>query len=189
MLVVLNKNVFVGTVGYGVLCNHSVGPVLLPQLKKMEWPDGISIDELNWGPIAVVQQFEALDTPYDRVVLLVAIERQHREIGEITVYQWKGGLPDERQIQACIGDAATGVISVENLLVIGEYFKIWPKEVYLVDVEPGPEVAGEQLTTEVAQKVPDILKLVQRLAIKGIDGMEQVDILKGNELYDEELKV
>ena len=153
----------------------------------MDWPKGVSVDELNWGPIAVVQQFEALGVAYDKVVLLIAIERPHRQIGEINVFQWKGGLPDEKQIQACIGDAATGVISVENLLVIGEYFKIWPKEVLLVDVEPGPEVAGEHLTSEVEGNVPDILNLVQRLAIEGVDGNERVDILRGNELFNEEL--
>jgi hypothetical protein len=184
-----NRNIFVGTVGYAILSNHSIGPILLPHLKKMDWPNGVSVDELNWGPIAVVQQFEALEIAYDRVVLLVAIERSHRKIGEINIFQWKGELPDEKQIQACIGDAATGVISVENLLVIGEYFKTWPKEVFLVDVEPGPEVAGENLTTEVAENVPDILKLVQHLAVEGTDDTDLVDILRGNELFNEELNV
>ena len=150
----------------------------------MDWPKGVLVDELNWGPIAVVQQFEALEIAYDKVVLLVAIERSQRQIGETNVFQWKGGLPDEKQIQACIGDAATGVISVENLLVIGEYFKIWPKEVFLVDVEPGPEVAGEYLTTEVAENVPYILNLIQRLAIEGADDNEGVNILRGNELFN-----
>ena len=187
MPVELNKKIFVGTVGYAILSNHSIGPILLPHLKKMEWPSGVSVDELNWGPIAVVQQFEALEIPYDKVVLLVAIERQHREIGDINVFQWKGSLPDEKQIQACIGDAATGVISVENLLVIGEYFKVWPKEVFLVDVEPGPEVAGEHLTTEVGENVPDILKRVHRIATKEMDESDHVDLLKGNELFNEEL--
>ncbi len=149
----------------------------------MDWPDGILVDELNWGPIAIVQQFEDLKTPYERVVFLVAVERPGRDIGELSIFQWKGGLPDERQIQACVGDAATGVISIDNLLVIGEYFKIWPKEVYLVDVEPGPEMAGEHLTTEVAVNVPDILKTIQRIAIEGVGKNEAVKFLQGDKLF------
>ena len=108
----MNKRVFIGTVGYHILSNHSIGPILLPHLKQQDWPENVFIDELNWGPIAVVQQFEATEIPYDRIILLTAIERRERNIGDITIFQWQGQLPDEKQIQACVGDAATGVISV-----------------------------------------------------------------------------
>jgi len=179
----LNKKILVGTVGYQILRNHSIGPILLPHMQQQDWSEGVFIDELNWGPIAIVQQFEAMDIPYDRVILLTAIERPTRTIGEITVHQWQGGLPDDKQIQACVGDAATGVISVENLLVIGQYFKIWPKEVFLVDVEPGPETAGEHLTEAVAVKVPQVLQTIQTLIKEGKDGIEKISYLRGDTLF------
>jgi len=177
------KKVLIGTVGYQILSNHSVGPILLPYLKKQEWPKGVFIDELNWSPIAVVQQFETLETPYERVILLTAIERSDRPIGSINLFQWKGQLPDEKQIQACVGDAATGVISVENLLVIGEYFNIWPEEVFIVDVEPGPEKAGEHLTEEVAIKVPEIIQLIGKLAKNGVAEIQDFNYLRGDKLF------
>lgn len=180
----MTKTIFIGTVGYHILSNHSIGPILLPKLQKLDWPAQVEVDELNWGPVAVVQQFQALDTPYDRVILLTAIERPTRQIGDITIFQWQGHLPDEKQIQACVGDAATGVISVENLLVIGEYFKIWPQEVYLVDVEPGPEQAGEHLTEEVAVVVPTVFKTIQHLVDKGVAGLEEIAYLRGDKIFD-----
>ncbi len=180
----MTKKIFIGTVGYHLLSNHSVGPILLPQLQKKDWPPEVEVDELNWGPVAVVQQFQALETPYERVILLTAIERPNRQIGKITIFQWQGHLPDEKQIQACVGDAATGVISVENLLVIGEYFKIWPKEVFLVDVEPGSEQAGEHLTEDVAVKVPTIFKTIQHLVKYGVAGLEEIAYLRGDKLFD-----
>ena len=182
MPVELNKNVLVGTVGYGLLSNHSIGPVLLPQLRQLDWPDGIIVDELNWGPIAIVQQFEALETPYDRVVFLIAIERPGRKIGEINIFQWKGGLPDERQIQACVGDAATGIISIDNLLVIGEYFKIWPKEVFIVDVEPGKEEMGQSFTPDVEAVIPEVLKMIQKIAVENSASLPAFETIRGEEL-------
>lgn len=179
----MSKKVLVGTVGYHILRNHSIGPILLPHLKSLTWSEGVFIDELNWGPIAIVQQFEAMEIPYDRVILLTAIERPHRKIGEISVYQWQGKLPDEKQIQACVGDAATGVISVDNLLVIGQYFKIWPSEVFLVDVEPGPEIAGEHLTEEVAIKVPQVIQTIQSLVQKGAVIIPNISYLRGDTLF------
>lgn len=157
-------NVLIGTIGYHNLRNHSIGPALLPQLQKMKWPHGIDLEEMNWGPIAIVQKFQSLHVPYRRVIFLAAIERPWRSIGEMDVFKWMGRLPDQEMIQACIGDAVTGVISSENLLIIGEHFKIWPDEVYLVDVEPGPEEAGAEFTPEVNNIIPDILRTIYTLA-------------------------
>lgn len=184
MPVVSNKHILIGTVGYHLLSNHSVGPILLPQLKEMQWPDGVIVEEMNWGPIAIVQYFQTLKISIDRVIFLVAIERPERKVGEISVYQWLGQLPSEKQIQACVGDAATGVISVQNLLVIGEYFKIWPKEVFLVDVEPGEEKAGEHLTPEVNDSIPEILRILEELA-HAENSIRNTEKLRGDTLFIE----
>ncbi len=159
------KKILIGTVGYHNLRNHSIGPALLPQLQEMDWANGVELDELNWGPLAIVQKFQSLPTPYERVILISAIERPGREIGDITVFQWQGRLPDEELIQRCVGDAVTGVISVENLLIIGEYFKIWPMESLLVDVEPGNEEAGEGFTAEMQQAVPELMLTLRHLSV------------------------
>jgi len=180
-----NKKTIIGTVGYHILGNHSMPPMLFPHLQQLALPDYVTVDELNWGPVAVVQMFEAEEPAFQRVVILCAIEREDRDIGEITVYQWKGGLPDTEQIQACVGDAATGVISVENLLVIGEYFKVWQDEVYLVDVEPGPEVAGEKMTAEMEDQIPTILSIVRQLATGELREELEIVNLFGDKIFDE----
>ena len=183
MLVVLNKKILIGTVGYHLLQNHSVGPILFEDLKKMKFSKKVEVEEMNWGPIAIVQYFQSLAVPFDRLIFLVAIERPDRKVGTIDVFKWKGGLPSETQIQACVGDAATGVISVENLLIIGEFFKIWPKELYLVDVEPGPEIAGEHLTLEVEERVSDILDIINKITLNGNYLDQEMSILKGDSLF------
>lgn len=180
-----NKKTLVGTVGYHILGNHSMPPMLFPHLQKLSMPEYVKVDELNWGPVAVIQMFEAEQPPFERVIIVCAVERTHREIGEVSVFQWMGGLPDEGQIQACVGDAATGVISVENLLVIGEYFKVWKDEVYLVDVEPGPEIAGEQLTSEMTAQIPYILSIVRQLASGELSEDIHVEHLYGNNIFEE----
>jgi hypothetical protein len=179
------KKVFIGTVGYHNLRNHSIGPALLPQLQKMQWAEGVDVDELNWGPIAIVQKFQSLPTPYDRVILIAAIERSERKIGDITVYKWMGRIPDEELIQRCVGDAVTGVISVENLLIIGEYFKIWTGETFVVDVEPGPEEAGENFTEEMQKAIPALILKLQHLS--NIDSIELINFksLYGDTLIEE----
>lgn len=177
-------NILIGTIGYHNLRNHSIGPALLPQLQNMDWPDGIELEEMNWGPIAIVQKFQSLQVPYRRVIFLAAIERPGRPIGEMDVFKWMGRLPDEEMIQACIGDAVTGVISSENLLIIGEHFKIWPDEVYLVDVEPGPEEAGAEFTPEVNNIIPDILSTIHTLATTNQPELINFKLLYGDALMN-----
>lgn len=157
------RKVFVGTVGYHFLTDYSIGPKLLPELKAMRWADGVDVDECNWGPVAVVQQMEAMTQPYDRVILLTASD-MGRPMGEITLKRWRGGPATPEQVQGRINEGVTGVISVDNLLVIGHYFGIWPAEVIVVDVQPGAQESGDVLNPDVAKVVPQVKGLLQHLA-------------------------
>ena len=154
---------FVGTVGYHFLRDYSIGPKLLPQLQAMQWHEGVTVDECNWGPVAVVQQFQAMAQPFERVVLLTASDRG-KVAGDMTLLRWRGGDALPEDVQGRINEAVTGVISVDNLLVIGEYFKIWPSEMFVVDVQPGEQEQGDEFSPEVEACVPDVLATVQSLA-------------------------
>jgi len=175
------RRVLVGTIGYHNLRDFSIGPKLLPRLRAIAWPAGVEVDELNWGPIAIVQKFEALSRPYDRLVILTATPRD-RPVGTITLFRWGGGLPSNEEIQARISEAVTGVISLDNLLVIGEYFGIWPDEVIVVDVEPGPEEAGDSFSPEIEAGLPMLVATVQRAALKDIETLSPLQKMRGDHL-------
>lgn len=172
----------IGSVGYHNLSNYSVGPILLPVLRDMDWPENITIEELHWGPIAIVQYLESQAQPFERVVLLTALHDPARQVGDITIHIWGGGLPSEQDIQARVCDAVTGVICAENLLVIGEHFKIWPEEVYLVDVEPGEEKYGDHLDPEVQEKTDEIIDIVRKLSSGEIPDDKNIKFLIGSTL-------
>ncbi len=183
------KDILLGSIGYHLLANHSIGPLLIEDIRKQSWSPRIDVQEMNWGPIAIVQKFESGEVNYKRIVFLTAIEREHRKIGDATIFRWGGRLPSEADIQACVGDAVTGVISAENLLIIGEHFKIWPEEVYLYDVEPGPEQAGIELTSELKAKISIYYEQLKELCLTGkVEGIDMIslygDILMEKNLTD-----
>ncbi len=175
------RKVLVGTVGYHNLRDFSIGPQLLPQLQAMDWPAGVEVDELNWGPIAIVFNFQDMEIPYDRVVILAAIP-DGREAGTITLRRWAGGLPSAEKIQDRVAEAVTGVTSLDNLLIIGEHFAIWPDEVIIVDVEPGPEEAGETFTPAVEAIIPDVLAIIRRVALEELELFLPMAEIKGDQL-------
>lgn len=156
----------IGGVGYTFLRDFSLGPVLTAQLKEMAWPPGVHIDdEFNFGPIAIVQRFQAMDDPPRRVVLFAAVQREGRTPGQITACRWPGELPPVAEIQDRIAEAVTGVISLDNLLIIGQHFGIWPDETFVVEVEPAEERWGEGFSPAVAAAVPQVIETLRRVAV------------------------
>ncbi|MCG3207698.1 MAG: hypothetical protein FOGNACKC_01298 [Anaerolineae bacterium] len=176
--------ILIGTVGYHNLRDYSIGPKLLPCLQQLDWPAGVDVEEMNWGPIAIVQRFETLAQPYHRVVFLSAFE-YGRPPGTVTLRRWRGGLPDAREIQDRVSEAVTGVISLDNLLIVGEHFGVWPAEVLVVDVEPGPQEAGDSFTPAVEAALPTVIEAVRRAALEPLAALQPLADLYGNRLGDE----
>jgi len=180
------SRVLIGTVGYHNLRDYSLGPKLLPKLTAMDWPPSVVIEEMNWGPIAIVQNLESLPEPYDRIIF-VSSRACGRLAGSITLRRWVGGLPPDKDLQDRISEAVTGVISIDNLLIVGEHFKVWPREVFLVDVEPGREEMGEAFTPEVEAAIPEVLRMVESLAANDVSSLDGLVEMRGDNI-DEQTK-
>ena len=125
--------VLVGIVGYyQFIRGYPLGPELMARLRQRLHE--VEIREMNWGPIAIVQDFQASGAAYDRVVLVGAVDRGAPP-GAVSVRRWMGGTADPLAVQLRVFEAVTGVISLDNLLVIGSHFGVWPAELITVEVQ------------------------------------------------------
>lgn len=158
-----SPRVLVGGVGYRNLRDHSVGPLLIERLQPQAWPSGVEIDDLSFGPIAFVQRLQDLE-PYDRIVFVAAVGRG-RVRGEVYRYRWDGFLPDAEEIQARVAEAVTGVIGLDNLVIIAGYFGVLPREVILVEIEPVVEEWGDTFTPLVEQALPHAEALIREAVL------------------------
>ncbi len=161
--------VLVAGVGYSHMRDLSIGPALVPFLQALDWPAGIDVDDLSFGPIAVVQRFQDHPGWYQRVVFVAGVVRGRRP-GQITVSRWEGDLPPDGEVQQRISEAVTGVISLDNLLVIAERFGVLPADVVVVEVEPADTGWGEGFSPQVEARWNEILKTVQEVALRGYCG-------------------
>ena len=198
------SRIALGLVGYyQFIRGYPLGPELMERLERMSWPDHeVEIKEMNWGPVAIVQDFQASDISYDRVVLVAAVQRGSAA-GTITCRKWVGGELDVMSVQNRIFEAVTGIISADNLLVIGEHFDIWPEEVIVIEVELPNESIGnlvlEELqidraagqVTAIGQQpiAPEAEKIVDRIAAltdaavgTGVTGMADLQPLAVSDL-------
>lgn len=141
---------------------------MIERLATQPWPDGVDIDDLSFGPISFVHRLQDAP-PYDRVVVVGAVARG-RAPGEIYAYRWDGVLPDEAAIQDCVCEAVTGVISLDNLLVVGRHFGVLPDDVVVIEVEPVVEDWGEEFTPAVTRALDHVEEMVRAAALAPVAG-------------------
>lgn len=163
------RRVLIAGVGYPYLRDLSVGPVLVPELRRLDWPEEVEVDDWSFNPIAVVQRLEERPGFYDRFVFISAVVRG-REPGQVSCYRWPGLLPAPEEIQQRVGEAVMGVISLDNLLIIGQHFEVFPADVVVVEVEPVDTGWGSGFTPCVEAALSEVVATVRRVALDGCDG-------------------
>lgn len=133
------RRVLIAGVGYSFLRDWSIGPWVAADLKKRAWPDGVDIEDWSFGPLDASQYLQFADPPYDHAVFFGAVDRDLPP-GTVVRRQWQmAEMPDPETVQDRIGEAISGVISLENLLWVCAAFKTLPPSVVVIEVQPGPD--------------------------------------------------
>ena len=157
----------IGGIGYRNLRDHSLGIVLSDELEPLARPPELLVEDLCYGPVAVAQWFldEARDAPITRAVFITAIAREDgRPPGTISAYRWDHSLPSDDEIQRCVVDAVTGVILLDNTLVVVEWMGALPAETIVIEVEPLEHAFGDEMSPDVAASYAEIRALALRCA-------------------------
>lgn len=142
------RRILIGGVGYRWQRDGSFGLLAADRLAELAWPDGVAVEDLGYGAIYAAQDIGAADPPYDQLILLAAVERG-RTPGQMYWQQWENPFPTENELQERIREAGAGVIHIDHLLAVGEYFGTLPNNVVQVEVEPVDTRGGEKLSPAV----------------------------------------
>ena len=147
--VALKVSRLIGIVGYTpVLEAFPLGPRLVDDLRRLLPEDGsVAIENMSWGPIHVVQRFQDQAVKPERLVL-VGGSSVSTEPGRVRAFRWIGGGLPEQAVQERIYEAVTGIVDIENTLVIGEHFGIWPVECFVVEADIPGNVFGSMVMAD-----------------------------------------
>ncbi len=158
--------VIVGGVAYPDLCDYSIGMEVQERLSRRQAPANVVVEDLSYNPIAVIQRLEdePPDDRFERAVFVSAVKRGDRPAGTVTCFRWDGLLPADDEVQRAITEAVTGIIRLDNTLVIARYFRALPNEVVVVEVEPETHEFGAALSAAVAAQVDRVCDLVWSFA-------------------------
>ncbi len=152
--------VLVGGVGYRWFGDASFGLVASDELARMDWPQGVDVEDLGYGALHVALDLAAADPPYERVILLAATERG-REPGRLYRFRCGTSMPDCEDVQDRMYEAGAGVIDLDHLVVIGRHFGALPDHVVAIELEPHPGTTGVVLSHAARALLPDAIDLVR----------------------------
>lgn len=152
--------VLIGGIGYRNLRDGSIGTWVVDQLSSRSG-GRIEVEDVSYHPVGLSQNLQ--ERPgYDRVVLVGATARG-RPPGTLEVYRWSGELPPRDEIQTRVSEAVTGVISLENTLIVCGALGGLPGDVRVIEVEPQDESWGEGFSPVVEDRLPELLEAVWTL--------------------------
>lgn len=176
----------IGGVGYRFTRDLAFGPLVIDRLRAAPWLDGIEVEDLSYAPIAIVQRWQ--QAPYDRIVLVGAMPRGYRLAGTICCYCPTGILPDPDEVQDRVGEALTGTVSLDNLLIITRAFGVLPRQVEVIEVEPHDLGWGDGLSPLVSDAVAPAVEMIRR-AVGRESGDGEPDAVEALRRRDEILQV
>lgn len=132
---------------------------ILDRLREEGMHGAARLEDWSFGTIPAFQKLRT--GRFGRVVFLSAA-RRGRPPGTIHRFRPPDALPDPGEIQARIVDGATGLVSVDNLLVMGRFYGALPSDVVLVEAEPVDDGWGRGLSPQLAARLEDAVALVRR---------------------------
>ena len=154
--------ILVAGVGYSDLSDLSFGPKLVERLREMEWPDEVRIEDFSYAPIPNLESFE--ESPgkaFERAILAGAMERGY-EPGALRICDWIPGPLDPGDVQDRVAEAVTGVISLENLLVIAQHFDLLSPRTSVIELEPVNMEWGQELSPLGEERLEQAVRWIQR---------------------------
>jgi hydrogenase maturation protease len=155
----LTGKILIAGVGYRNLRDMSFGPVLMDRLAQAAWPHGVEVEDLSYGPISVMHSLDE-HGPYDRMIFVAGVCRR-RQPGRVYCYRWGHQLPTPEEVQARVAEAVTGIVSLENLLIIATFFGKLSRDVLVIEVEAADDGWGEGLTPGVEAAIAQVIAKIR----------------------------
>jgi hypothetical protein len=140
----------IGVVGYSAILDcYPLGPRLMHALEAQVAGDpAIAIENFTWSPVHVVQRFETGEMARPERVVLVGQAALSQTPGSVRAFQWQGGTQSPAKLQERIYEAVTGVVDLENTLMIGEHFRVWPTECFTVEADLPASAFGSMVMAD-----------------------------------------
>ena len=139
-------------------------PLVLVRLGDLG-PD-VDVEDLSYSSIDLLFLLQRRDA-YGALILVAAVPRGD-SLGTVRVVPWSPPPIATADLQSRIAETLSGVIDVENHLRVLEHFGALPPRVLVVEIEPGTQSFGAELSPEVARAVDEAAARVRWIVAEAV---------------------
>jgi len=151
--------VLVGGIGLPWLRDLDFGTQFIRRIEHLDWPEGVVVEDLSYAAHRVLHRLQEL-VP-GKVVLVGAMPREVDPPGTIRRYPLDLTPPPDDEVQERLGEAAGGIIDLDHTLAVCRYWKAFPADTVVIEVEPADRAFGLGFSEEVETSVDPILAMVR----------------------------
>src|SRR5215210_2714698 len=160
--------VLVGGIGLPWLRDLDFGTQFLKRVAEEDWPEGVVLEDLSYSAHRVLHTLQ--DIRPDKVVLVGAMPRDVDPPGTIRRYQLDLTPPGDEEVADRLGEAVGGIIDLDHTLAVVRYWKGFPADTVVIEVEPGDRAFGLGFSDEVESVVDTVLEMIQEEVAAGLAG-------------------
>gem|GEM_PF-1313684 len=150
--------IVVGGVGLPWLRDLDFGTQFVRRAERMDWPQGVVFEDLSYSAHRVLHTLQEMAPA--KVVLVGAMPRLVDPPGTIRSYPLDLTPPSDEEVAARLGDAVGGTIDLDHTLAVVRYWKGFPADTLVIEVEPGDTSFGLGFSDEVEDAVERVMALL-----------------------------
>ena len=159
----------VGGIGLPWLRDLDFGTQFVRRMQGLEWPEGVVLEDLSYAAHRVLHTLQ--DIRPDKVVLVGAMPRDIDPPGTVRRYPLDLTPPGDEEVHERLGEAVGGIIDLDHTLAVVRYWKGFPPDTVVIEVEPGDRSFGLGFSDEVEAVVDQVLTLVREEVGVGNEGV------------------
>ncbi|HEX2699076.1 MAG TPA: hypothetical protein VHM89_02595 [Acidimicrobiales bacterium] len=153
------RQILVGGVGLPWLRDLDYGTQFIRRVIDLDWPANVVVDDLSYAAHRVLHLLQELRPV--KVVLVGAMPRDVDPPGTIRRYKLDLTPPPDQEVVDRLGEAVGGIIDLDHTLAIIRYWKAFPEDTVVIEVEPGDRSFGLGFSNEVEATVERVLAMVR----------------------------
>jgi hydrogenase maturation protease len=153
------RQILVGGVGLPWLRDLDYGTQFIKRVSDLDWPSNVVVEDLSYAAHRVLHLLQELRPA--KVVLVGAMPRDVDPPGTIRRYKLDLTPPPDQEVVDRLGEAVGGIIDLDHTLAIIRYWKAFPEDTVVIEVEPGDRSFGLGFSNEIEATVEPVLAMVR----------------------------
>jgi hydrogenase maturation protease len=151
--------ILVGGVGELFQSDLDLGRRVVERLRQEALPDGVVVEELTYGAIAVTHRLDELRP--DVLVLVGARDEPDRPPGTLARRVVREFAVDPEAVQGAVLDAGVGYVDLDLLLAVAGGFGSLPRRTVVIEVQPEVTGPGTELSASGTAALEQVLQSVR----------------------------